>query len=85
MDGIFSHPVEVRAAGAIGTSETGDFLVGNSFQRIGQLTFQGIACPDRQSEVNLRMGTEVIDMPEELFPFSLIEKGSSLLLILSDD
>ncbi len=60
VDGVFTHPVEVRTAGAIGTSETGDFPVAYFLQRIGQFTFQGIACPDRQGEVNLRMGAMTI-------------------------
>ena len=72
MDGVFAHPEKMGTAGAVGTSETGDFPVAYFLQRIGQLTFQGIACPDRQGEVNLRMGAEVVDVPEKLFPLPLM-------------
>ena len=72
VDGVITHPVEVGTAGAIGTSEAGDFPLGYFLQRMGQLTFQGIAGPDRQGEVDLCMGTEVVDVPEEPFSFPLV-------------
>ena len=83
VDGVSPHSVEVGTAGAIGTSETGDFPVGYFLQRIGQFTFQGIACPDRQGKVNLRIGTEMVDVPEELFPRSLMPIQSLSQILLS--
>ena len=72
VDGVFTHTKEVSIAGAIGTSETGDCPCGYFLQRISQLTFQGFACPDRQGEVNFGISPEVVDVPEESFPFPLV-------------
>ena len=83
MDGVLAHPEKMRAAGAIGTSEAGDFPGGDFLQRLGQFAFQGIACPDRQGKVNLGMGAEVVDVPEKLFPLPLMPIQSLSQVFLS--
>jgi hypothetical protein len=82
MKGVFRHPEKVRTTGAIGGTEARHFPAGNLLQGGSQFTFEVVSCPDRHGPMKLSPGSQIINMPEKVFPLSPVSLQSLRQVLL---